>query len=152
MTSVGRLSPKEPTRVDREEHGSTHCPYRTWCEHCVKARARNGHHRSSTPIEPLEEIKVPKVHMDYFLMCREDEEASKNPLLVIADERSGYARAVGIKGLDEAGSMDWLVEDISTTLKSWGHAGGSGGEIIAKSDGEPALLAVRNAIMKYHGG
>ena len=92
--------------------------------------------------------------MDYFFMCREDEEASKNPLLVIADERSGsrYARAVGIKGLGEAGSMDWLVEDISTTLKSWGHAGGSGAEIMPKSDGEPALLAVRNAIMNYHGG
>ncbi len=34
-------------------------------------------------------------------MSREDEKASKNPLLVIADERSGsrYARAVGGKGL-----------------------------------------------------
>ena len=75
-------------------------------------------------------------------------------MLVIADERSGsrYARAVGIKGLGEAGCMGWLVEDISTTLKSWGHAGGSGGEIIIKADGEPALLAVRNAIMEYHGG
>ena len=72
----------------------------------------------------------------------------------MADESSGtrYARAVGIKGLGEPGSMDWLVEDISTTLKSWGHAGGTGGEIIMKSDGEPALLAVRNAVMKYHGG
>ena len=47
-----------------------------------------------------------------------------------------------MKGLGEAGSMDWLVEDISTTLESWGHAGGSGGEIIIKSDGEPALLSV----------
>ena len=92
--------------------------------------------------------------MDYFFMCREDEEASKNPLLVFAYERPGsrYARAVGIKGLGVAGSMDWLVEDISTTLKSWGHAGGSGGEVIIKSDGGPALLAVRNAILKYHGG
>ena len=92
--------------------------------------------------------------MDYFFMSREDEEASKNPLLVIADERSGsrYARAVGIKGLGEAGQMDWLIEDISINLKSWGHAGGTGGEVIVKSDGEPALLAVRNALMRYHGG
>ena len=69
--------------------------------------------------------------MDYFFMSREDEEVAKNPLLVIADERSGsrYARAVGIKGLVEAGSIDWLVEDVSVTLKSWGHAGGTGGEI-----------------------
>lgn len=59
---------------------------------------------------------------------------------------------MGIKALGEAGSMDWLVEDISATLKSWGHAGRTGGEIIMKSDGEPALLAVRSAVMKYHCG
>ena len=28
----------------------------------------------------------------------------------------------------------------------------AGGEIILKSDGEPALLAVRGALMRYHGG
>ena len=38
------------------------------------------------PEEPLEEAKVPRVHFDYFFMSREDEEASKNPLLVMADE------------------------------------------------------------------
>ena len=100
-------------------------------------------------MEPLGEAKAPRAHFDYFFMSREDEEASKNPLLVMADERSGsrYARAVGIKGLGEAGSMDWLVD-----AEVLGHAGGTGGEIIMKSDGEPALLAVRSAVMKYHGG
>ena len=135
--SVGRKSQKEPTKVEKEEHERTHCPYRSWCEHCVRARARNGHHRGRVLGEPLEEAKAPRVHFDYFFMSREDEEASKNPLLVMADGRLGsrYARAVGIKGFGEVGSMDWLVEDISTTLKSWGHAGGTGGEIIMKSDG-----------------
>ena len=28
--------------------------------------------------------------------------------------------------------MDWLIEDISNILKSWGHTGGKGGELIAK--------------------
>ena len=27
-----------------------------------------------------------------------------------------------------------------------------GSELIMKSDGEPALLAVRNAVLKWHGG
>ena len=74
--------------------------------------------------DPLEEIKVPRVHMDYFFMSREDEAASRNPMLVVVDERSGsrYARLVGQKGRGSAGGMDWLVEDISTTMKSWGHA------------------------------
>ena len=33
-----------------------------------------------------------------------------------------------------------------------GHAGGAGGELIVKSDGEPALLAVTGAVMRQHGG
>ena len=48
--------------------------------------------------------------------------------------------------------MDWLIEEISTVMKGWGHAGGSEGEVIMKSDGEPAILAVKNAVMQYHGG
>lgn len=93
--SVGRKSPKEPTKVEKEEHERTHCPYRSWCEHCVRARARNGHRRSRVPEEPLEEVKAPRVRFDYFFMSREDEEASKNPLMVMVDERSGsrHARA-----------------------------------------------------------
>ena len=97
---------------------------------------------------------MPRVHMDYFSMSREDEAASRNPLLVVVDERSGsrYARLVGQKGLGSDGEMDWLIEDISTVLKGWGHAGGSGGAVIMKSDGEPAILALKNAVMQYHGG
>ena len=88
--------------------------------------------------------------MDSFSMSREDEIGSNNPLHVIADEKSGcrYAGAVGCKGLGEEGSMSWLIEEISNILKSWGHAGGIGGELIVTSDGEPAMLAVRNAVMK----
>ena len=33
-----------------------------------------------------------------------------------------------------------------------GHPGGTAGNIILKSDGEPAFLAVRDALAKYHGG
>ena len=70
---------------------------RSWCERCARARARDSHHRRQVPEEPLEEVKVPRVHLDYFFMSREDEEACKNPLLVMAAKRSGssYARAVG---------------------------------------------------------
>ena len=110
----------------------------------LKSRARNAAHRKRVPEDPLEEVKVPRVHMDYFFMSREDEAASRNPLLVVVDERSGsrYARLVGQKGLGSAGEMDWLVKDISTTMKSWEHAGGAGEHLIMKSDGEPAILAL----------
>ena len=152
--AISRKSPKDPTRKEKEEHELTHMPFRSWCEHCVKARARNAHHRKKADRDPLDEVKVARVHMDYFFMSREDESACSNPLLVMADERSGarYARAVGKKGLGAGDEMDWLVRDISKTLKSWGHTGGPGGHLIFRSDGEPALMAVKTAVMQYHGG
>ena len=120
--SKGQRPPREPTKVEREEHERTHCPYRSWCKHCVKSRARNAPRRQATAEDPLKEANVPRICMGYFFMSREDEAASKNPLLVAVDERSGseYARAVGCKGLGEGSSMDLVVEDISAVLKSWG--------------------------------
>ena len=129
------------------------CLFRSWCEDCVKSRARNAHHRKKADKDPLDEVKVARIHMDYFFMSRDDESACSNPLLVMADERSGarYARAVGNKGLGAGDEMDWLAQDISKTLKSWGHTGGAGGHLIFKSDGEPSLMALKTAVMQYHG-
>ena len=78
-------------------------------------------------------------------MSKDDDNAAANPLLVIADERTGsrFARATGRKELGEHGEMDWLIEDISETLKSWGHTGGHDSELIVKSDGEPASVSLR---------
>ena len=47
--SKGQKPPKEPTKAEREAHGRTHCPYRSWCRHCVKWRARNSPHRNCAP-------------------------------------------------------------------------------------------------------
>ena len=43
-TAVGRKRPNIPTTIEQEEHARTHCPYRSWCRHCVKSRARNSPH------------------------------------------------------------------------------------------------------------
>ena len=142
-----------PTRVSRreiEEHELTHTPYRSWCRYCVRGRARNAPHRRSEE----DRNKTPRISMDYFFMSTVDEAASSNPLLVVLDESTGekYARAVGQKGLGSEGGMDWLVKDISDELKSWGHAGGEGGHILIKTDGERSILAVRDALAQYHGG
>ena len=39
----GKKPPKDPTRKEREEHELTHMPFRSWCEDCVKSKARNAH-------------------------------------------------------------------------------------------------------------
>ena len=54
--------------------------------------------------------------------------------------------------MGDAGECDWIVRGLSAELKTWGHAGGSGGKLILKSDREKALVAFRNAVAKFHGG
>ena len=42
---VGRKKTVTPTLTEQEEHERAHIPYRSWCRHCVAARASNPAHR-----------------------------------------------------------------------------------------------------------
>ena len=99
-----------------------------------------------------ENSKVPRASMDYFFMSKIDETANENPILVVLNEETGerYARATGRKGVGTDGIMDWLVRDVSEELKSWGHAGRSGGHIFFKCDSEKPMIAFRDALAKFH--
>ena len=33
-------NPREPTQQERAEHELTHMPFRSWCRHCVRGRAK----------------------------------------------------------------------------------------------------------------
>ena len=69
-------------------------------------------------------------------------------MMVIVDESTGskYMRAVDHKGLGSDGDNSWLVKDMHQELKAWGYPGGAQTELIMKSDGEPAIVAVREAL------
>ena len=145
-------APQQVSKEERDAHELTHTPYRAWCRHCVRARGRNAPHKKGD--RDHEEGCVPKISMDYFFMSKVDESANVNPFIVMLDEDTGekYARAVGHKGLGQEREMEWLIKDMSMELKSWGHPGGDGGHIILKADGEKSIIAVRDALARYHGG
>ena len=145
-------APLRVSKQEREEHNKTHCPYRSWCDVCVKARGMNAPHKRKTERE--KETEIPRISMDYFYMSKKDEEAKENPVLVIVNEMTNerYARATGKKGVGTEGLQDWLVRDVSEEMKAWGHAGGVGGRVILKTDGEGAMVAFRDAVARYHGG
>ena len=151
-----RLAPKGPTKKEREEHDATHMPYRSWCKHCVRGRAPNNPHRARSEEEDEEKkaAQVPKIAMDYFFMGQEEDRATEYPMIVMLDETTGhrYMRAVGKKGLGDGREMEWLIKDMHEELKAWGHSGGAGSNLIFKSDGEPSIRAVRDALGRYHGG
>ena len=55
--------PYEPTKEERQSHEATHCPFRAWCEICVKAKSLNG--KYATQVENPNHILV--IEFDYAL-------------------------------------------------------------------------------------
>ena len=53
--------PQEPTKEERQSHDATHCPFRAWCEICVKAKSPDGKH---TKLLGNPE-HIPEIEFDY---------------------------------------------------------------------------------------
>ena len=140
----GMTAPVKVSDKERAEHELTHTKFRAWCPYCVRARGRSTSHLKNQGINKDKSNEVQRMGMDYFFTSQEDEKASANPIKVMVDERTGekYARAVGHKGVGKDQDTEWLIKDMSNELKVWGHLGGTAGNIILMSDGEPAFLAV----------
>jgi hypothetical protein len=61
--------PKTPSAYDRRMHELTHCPYRSWCDHCVRGTGTEYAH--STVVGTNAEEGVPRVLMDYAFLTEE---------------------------------------------------------------------------------
>ena len=59
--------PRMPTAKERAMHELTHCPYRSWCEHCV--RGQGSEYKHSTVVRS-NVGSIPRVIMDYFFLRR----------------------------------------------------------------------------------
>ena len=71
--------------------------------------------------------------------------------IACAMQGHGSRAVIIVKGLEGQGDNSWLVRDMHEELKSWGYPGGGRNAIILKSDGEPAIVAVREALARCHG-
>ena len=59
--------PDGPSNHEREEHELTHVPFRSWCEHCVKGRARSRAHKRRNPETKKEELsRATRVYFDFY--------------------------------------------------------------------------------------
>ena len=151
-----RLKSEEHQKAQRSwrENSTKHCIFRTEIgagaafvglerQHHTDGRAPKARRRKRT--------RGPRMVLNYHFMSTRDAGNVKGVVLAMKDESTGnrYLRAVGQKGVE---GMEWLVKDICEELKSWGHMGGAGGRIIIKTDGESSIVALRDAIARYHGG
>ncbi len=132
-----RRDPGAPTQADRDAHAATHLPFRSWCEACVQGRQDAPPHSRQKRVAG----EVPEVAFDYAFVRRDNEEKLAT-LLVMRDRDTKAIRAWVLphKGADIIETVDRAAAGIRDL--------GYRGRVLIRCDGEPALTALRNAIVK----
>lgn len=136
-----RAPPKGPTAEQWRTHRISHYPFRSWCPHCVAARAKSWPHIRQGE---QDEDAVPTICFDYCFL-RDKPGGDSIPVLVGRERKSKMilAHAVPFKG----GGVDWLVGQLQRDLRKLGLHD----KVILKSDQENAVLDVLNNLCKVRG-
>ena len=142
---VGQKKTMTPTLAEREEHERTHIPYRSWCRHCVAARASNPAHRGQKFVKAAEEEKdMKQVSYDYCFM--RDQPGMESAKILMSKDRATRmvsAHVVPLKGA----VIDWVIQQCAQDLERLGHYG----QKTLKSDQEAAIVDVLREIANLRG-
>ena len=144
--------PMKPTYEVWERHQATHTPFESWCPHCVAARdARRGHPskgRRGRLVPDTEGGDGPtKVSMDYMVLHdrvgKYKESTYNPPYLVVIEHKFGrcWTYQVPNKGVND--NAYWVPKRVLQDLENNGLGKT---RILLKSDQEPAIVCVPNAI------
>ena len=90
-----------PSEEEVNIHNRTHLPYRSWCTHSVRGKARRHHRRRMRRLKS----KVPVISLDYMWMKGrkgDGEEPKGIPILVMhcRNTKLTWSRVVLRKGVD----------------------------------------------------
>ena len=129
-----RVPPDVPVpsaEMVRRHKASGHCPYRPWCEHCVRGAANQPAHRrrDSAPVGNL-----PELHSDYgFFRDKKGDKSNTVTVLVTKDRKSKgvCAHVVPRKGVGGGFAVKQYVRDV----KKFGYRH----KVVIRTDGEYAI-------------
>ena len=128
--------PNAPTKADIDAHLPLHAEYRDWCPSCVAGKGISHQHRTHTDEEPLGNT----VSCDYAFHTKEELEDHMCPILVAYDHTKWdiWALPIEQKGAIEP-AIKWMLGKMDI-------AGYRGMPVTLKSDGESAVVALKNAV------
>ena len=130
--------PKAPSSAELEEHLATaHAVHRSWCGHCMRARATWDRHLE---VQDPEEGD-PTLSMDYFFFG--EQEAEETTSLVIVDSVSKMSWATTLDGKTSA----YAVSFVLSCLRETGYR-----RVVLKSDGEPSIKALKEEVRAKASG
>ena len=67
VAASGLRDPGQPSPAERAEHNLTHIPYRAWCAHCVRGKARGRQSRRLG--SEAARSSCPRVRLDYCVIA-----------------------------------------------------------------------------------
>ena len=129
-------SPTVPSAWERERHETSHVPYRSWCPTCVAGRGVKSPHKA----RPRRDDDLPRFSIDYGFLGAENQPTSV--LLVAKEITTGMTMAMIVprKGVGLT-NEDWIYRRLSQYINGFGFK-----KILLRSDGEPAIVALRRKI------
>ena len=127
--------PYEPTKEERQSHEATHCPFRAWCEICVKAKSPDGKHvkQMGNPEH------IPVIEFDYAF-ATDTPGGPKISMMVATDPIHGSVFAVVARR--KGGQDDYVMQSFQNHIDRLGLV-----KAELKCDQEPTTLVVANALI-----
>ena len=133
-------SPIRPPAAEVDRHNLTHLPYRPWCRVCVESKGKEDPHPRGRH-DAEDKSGLPLVSLDY----QEMNEACQMRLLIGKDEATGMV--IGHHAVCKGPKDSWLMRKVVADLREMGRP-----DIILKTDGEPAIVAVQDEIQTRRSG
>ena len=132
-------APYEPIAKERAIHDLTHLPYRDGCEHCVRARRPNTHHRARSPSS---QRTIPLlVADDCHVRDSKDEE-----LATILVARLYPSKALLAAYCDQKGVDDYAITRLAACVTDTGYT-----KVVYKSDQESSTRAMCEQAFRRSG-
>ena len=130
--------PLTPSKQEVEDHLPLHLEYRSWCPHCVAGKGISDQHRKNLG-EKSEDLGV-TISLDYCFMTAEEAEEDMRAILVCYDHnKSGF----WVLPVEHKGAQEEVVKLATDNMEESGY---SGMTVTLKSDQEPAMLTLKQAI------
>ena len=90
-------------------------PFRSWCEHCVKGRAKAGRHETKKTSDAR---TIPVVSVDYMWMKSRESGDESRPIVVAVDSRTRYTAAWQAS---EKGPTEYSVRKLNMFIQELGY-------------------------------
>ena len=130
--------PDIPTKAEIKAHFPLHVHYRSWCPDSRAGKSLGRQHpRRDKSLEGLGVV----ISIDYAFRLPEESEDGVAPILIAFYNHSGaiWTLQADKKGVESSIGVDWLTSKLDM-------AGYAGIKITIRSDQDPSIKAVKNAV------